>query len=132
MPAPPPARPRPVVPAARPARTLDPASVDVLRQAVTSRNVATRLLAVEALAETDVEAFVVWLEPLLGDPELDVRMAAVAALRRFGSPRARALLASVRDDTDEDLEIRALAAAGVLMTDAEARRPAASTSTTRP
>ena len=101
-------------PAARSRADLDPRSMEVLRLAVASKDYATRLIAIEAIADSGAEVLFPWLEECLGDPEHDVRMAAVDALHRFRSPRATALLASVRDDSSEDLDIRALAASALL------------------
>jgi HEAT repeat protein len=93
---------------------LDPASVAVLKQAIESKDYATRLIAIEAIGDVRAEALLPWLEHALGDPEHDVRMATVEALEKFHSPRAFALLVTVRDDTTEDLDVRALAASSVL------------------
>jgi len=75
---------------------------------------ATRLVAVETLGEAKLDSVVPWLEQALGDPEHDVRMAAVEALDHAHSTRACALLATVRDDTTEELDIRAVAAGALL------------------
>jgi HEAT repeat protein len=89
---------------------LDPASVAVLKQAIESRDYATRLIAIEAIGDAQAQALLPWLEHALGDPEHDVRMATVEALEKLRSARALALLATVRDDTSEELDVRALAA----------------------
>jgi HEAT repeat protein len=102
--------------AGRPAAQIDAASVAVLEQAIDSKDYATRLIAIEAVGDIRADMFLPWLERALGDPEHDVRMATVDALRRVGSPRAFALLKSVREDTTEELDIRALAAAALLTT----------------
>lgn len=94
--------------------SLDAASSAVLRQALASKDYATRLIAVEALGRSKVDAVMPWLEHALGDPEHDVRMTAVEALDRMHSTGALTLLATVRDDTSEDLDIRALAASAFL------------------
>jgi HEAT repeat protein len=100
-------------PSRSPAR-IDAATVDVLKQALESKDYATRLIAIEAIGETRAEMFLPWLERSLGDPEHDVRMATVDALQRFRSTRSLTLLLSVRDDTTEELDIRALAASALL------------------
>jgi HEAT repeat protein len=110
--------------AVRPSRTaLDPASVSVLKEALASKDYATRLIAVEAIGEARADALVSWLEVPLGDPEHDVRMAAVEALDRIHSPAAVALLETVRDDKTEALDVRAAAAAALIFpTDPSDRR----------
>jgi HEAT repeat protein len=110
-PAPPPAR-----ASATAAAGFDPVSLDVLRQALLSRDdFGARYAAVEALGETRSPAVVEWLAQALGDPEHDVRLAAVSALRHIGGPRAAQLLRSVRDDTTEALDVRAVAAGALLV-----------------
>lgn len=102
----------------RPAATTDSsdsaASLDVLKHALASKDYATRLITVQAIGDVRAYDLVAWLEPVLGDPEHDVRVAAIDALRRIGSPRARQLLRSVREDKTEALDIRALAASALL------------------
>jgi len=88
----------------------------VLKEALASKDYATRLVAAEALGEAKLDSAVPWLEHVLGDPEHDVRMAAVEALDRVHSPHARALLVTVRDDMTEELDIRAVAAGALLQT----------------
>lgn len=95
---------------------IDPASTAVLEKALSSKDYATRLIAVEAVGDSRSEALVGWLEHALGDPEHDVRMAAVESLDRVHSSRAVALLVTVRDDNREELDIRAVAAAALLRT----------------
>ncbi len=92
----------------------DTASLAVLKQAIESKDYATRLIAIEAIAGSRADSLMPWLEHALGDPEHDVRMAVVDALERFHTARALSLLVSVRDDTTEDLDIRALAASALL------------------
>jgi hypothetical protein len=113
-PGPEPTKVRPVPAAGRSPGRIDAASVDVLKQAIDSKDYATRLIAIEAIGATRVEMFLPWLERSLGDPEHDVRMATVDALGRFRSTRSLTLLVSVRDDTTEDLDIRALAASALI------------------
>lgn len=109
-PSPPPTTPRPA-----PAASLDPTSLAVLKEALAGRDPITRLIAVEALGDARAPELVDWIGHALGDPEHDVRVAAVDALAPLvGGARARALLISVRDDKTEDLEIRALAASALL------------------
>ena len=96
--------------------SIDPASTAVLEKALSSKDYATRLIAVEAVGDSRAEALVGWLEHALGDPEHDVRMAAVESLDRLHSSRAFALLVTVRDDSSEELDIRAVAAAALLRT----------------
>jgi HEAT repeat protein len=95
---------------------LDPASVAVLERAMASSDYATRLIAIEAIGDGRADALLGWLEHALGDPEHDVRMAAVEALDRIRSPRAMGVLVTVRDDTTEELDIRAVAAGALLRT----------------
>src|SRR5262245_54861059 len=91
----------------RPAATAEShdsaTSLDVLKRALASKDYATRLITVQAIGDVRAYDLVAWLEPVLGDPEHDVRVAAIEALRRMGSPRARHLLRSVRDDKTEVL-----------------------------
>jgi HEAT repeat protein len=89
-------------------------SLEVLREAVMSRDYETRLFAVQALGAVRTIDATRWLEHALGDPEHDVRVAAVESLRHLGSARAAALLRSVRDDKHESLDIRALAVSALL------------------
>jgi HEAT repeat protein len=92
----------------------DARSLAVVREALASRDYATRLFAVEALGQVRGVDVVPALERALGDPEHDVRVAAVQSLRRAGSSRACDALRLVRDDKDESLDIRALAASALL------------------
>ena len=94
----------------------DAASLAVLEQALASKDYATRLIAIEAVADGHADGLIGGLEHALGDPEHDVRMAAIEALDRLHSTRARALLLTVRDDTTEELDIRAVAAGALLRT----------------
>jgi HEAT repeat protein len=87
-----------------------------------SRDYATRLIAVEALGTVDRVDTTPWLAHALGDPEHDVRVAAVQALSHLRFPRAERLLRSVRDDVEEALDIRALAASALLGRPAHAPR----------
>src|SRR6266581_2038332 len=74
-------------PPVRPRSGLDPTSVAVLEKAIGSADYATRLIAIEAVADAHAEPLLGWLEHALGDPEHDVRMAAVEALDRIHSSR---------------------------------------------
>ena len=94
--------------------SLNASSVAVLKAALADKDYATRLIAVEALGHARTDVVVPWLEHALGDPEHDVRMAAVEALISLRTARALGVVVSVRDDTSEDLDIRALAAAALL------------------
>jgi HEAT repeat protein len=117
---PPASRPRPAAPARREARavpaaaSLDPASLAVLDQALASKDFETRLIAIEAIADARAPELLKYLGDALGDPEHDVRVAAIDGLARVPLAAARALLASVRDDATEDLDVRALAAGALL------------------
>jgi len=71
-------------------------------------------MATEALGQVRFADPAPWLEHSLGDPEHDVRIAAVEALRKQATTPALALLVSVRDDDTEALDIRALAASALL------------------
>lgn len=90
------------------------ASLAVLHAALQSADYATRLLAVQAFGEATAIDATPWLGYALGDPEHDVRMAAVDSLARITSPRALELLTTVRDDEHEALDIRALSASALL------------------
>jgi HEAT repeat protein len=68
-------------------------------------------MALQGIAQEHIVAAVSLVEGALGDPEHDVRLAAIEALRALPSTRATALLRSVRDDDTESLDLRALAAA---------------------
>ncbi len=85
----------------------DEASQTVLKEALQSRNYATRLTATESLA--CIPGSLHLLEKRLADPEEDVRAASLVALAYRKEPHARALLHSVRDDDSEDLGLRVLA-----------------------
>jgi len=97
-------------------RTFDAASLAVLKEALASKDYATRLVAVEALGDAKLDSAVPWVEHALGDTEHDVRMAGVEALDRVHSTHVLVLLATVRDDTTEELDIRAVAAGALLRT----------------
>src|SRR5262245_11464536 len=58
----------------------DAASVAVLDQALHSPDYATRLIAIEAAGDARTDALAGRLGHALGDPEHDVRMAAIEAL----------------------------------------------------
>lgn len=92
------------------------ASLAVLKAALASKDYATRLVAIDAIANARAELLIGGLEHALGDPEHDVRMAAVDALDRIHTTRALTLLTTVRDDDAEDLDIRAAAAGALLRT----------------
>lgn len=94
---------------------FDAASVAVLRKAAESTDYGTRMIAIEAVSAIGSDAFVGWLEHALGDPEHDIRLAAVDGLMRLGTARARRVLVTVRDDDAESLDIRALAASALLL-----------------
>src|SRR5262245_29394857 len=79
-------------------------SIHVLRSALVSSDYATRLLAVEALGRVHAFDAGLALERALGDPEHDVRAAAIESLRQLGSPRAWEALRTVRDDNREALD----------------------------
>lgn len=92
------------------------AALEVLRAALHDSDYATRLMAVEALGAVRSIDVTPWLAHALGDPEHDVRVAAIEALRRIGSPAAGHLLRTVVDDDHEQLDLRALAASALLST----------------
>lgn len=93
------------------------ASWKVLRRGLASRDYADRLLTTQLLGE--LRGSEDWLARSLSDPEHDVRVAAVDALKRLGTPRAAQLLRRVRDDNTEKLDIRVLAAAALLQLGAD-------------
>jgi HEAT repeat protein len=93
---------------------VEPETASVLSLALTSTDYATRLLATEALGCMPASVALGSLERQLGDPEEDVRAAAVLALARHDDARADALLRSVRDDGQEQLSVRVLAASSLL------------------
>ncbi len=94
---------------------VDDASVAVLREALASEDWSTRIIAVETIGEIRAAGLVPWIETTLGDPEHDVRMAAVEALGEIPGEVSARLLRSVRDDTTEELDIRAIAASALLV-----------------
>jgi HEAT repeat protein len=94
------------------ARGAPDASWAVLRLGLLSRDYSDRLLTTQVLGELPGSED--WLARALSDPEHDVRVAAVDALKRIGSSRATQLLRVVRDDTTEKLDVRVLAAAALL------------------
>jgi HEAT repeat protein len=111
---PPQARPAPAAPTPAPAPSVDDATFLVLREGVAATDYATRLTATEALGCVPGPDATALLADQLGDPEPDVRAAALLALDRRGSDaRALGLLSSVRDDRTEDLDLRVLAAAAL-------------------
>lgn len=86
-------------------------SLKVLDEALRSTDYTIRLLAVETLGCFPAEAALVRLNNEgLADPIVDVRAASVEALWHHNTPLSRALLTSVRDDEQEDLSVRVLAA----------------------
>src|SRR6266568_6880047 len=58
--------------AASQTRPFDAASLAVLKEALASKDYATRLVAAEALGEAKLDSAVPWLEHVLGDTEHDV------------------------------------------------------------
>src|SRR5262245_44097905 len=64
----------------------DDASLKILQEALGSSDYATRLIALEAIAEARLPEGVEWLAHALGDPEHDVRVTAVDALGEFQWP----------------------------------------------
>ncbi len=89
----------------------------VIERGLLSRDYADRLLTTQVLGE--LRGSEDWLARSLSDPEHDVRVAAVDAHNRLGSPRAAQLLRRVRDDNTEKLDIRVLAAAAVVQLGAD-------------
>jgi HEAT repeat protein len=96
---------------ARSGARLDP-SWKVLQLGLASRDYSDRLLTTQVLGE--LRGTEDWIARSLSDPEHDVRVAAVDALKHVGSSRAAQLLRRVRDDASEKLDIRVLAAAALL------------------
>jgi HEAT repeat protein len=96
------------------APTKESPSWTVLRKALLSRDYSVRIIVTQGLGDVRGVDVTPWLEHALGDPEHDIRVAAVDALRRIGSPRAVPLLKTVRDDTSEALDVRALAAIALI------------------
>jgi HEAT repeat protein len=93
------------------------ASWPVIEAGLADGDYATRLTAVEALGAVCGERAIERIAARLGDPEPDVRVAAIRALDGRREARAIALLRSVRDDEEEQLGLRALAAAALLTPD---------------
>jgi HEAT repeat protein len=91
----------------------------VLERALASSEDATGLIAIEAIGDERADGLLGWLEHPLGDPEHDVRMAAVEALDKMHSPRSMGFLVTVRDDTTEELDVRAVVAGALLRTTSE-------------
>lgn len=89
-------------------------TVAVLREGLAAGDYAVRLAATEALGEVPDEVALRLLAGQLGDPEEDVRAAAVLALRGRAGSAARKLLEAVRDDKNEVLAVRVLAASALL------------------
>jgi HEAT repeat protein len=89
----------------------------LLQQGLASRDYSDRLLTTQLLGE--LRGSEEWLARSLSDPEHDVRVAAVDALKKLGTPRAAQLLRRVRDDNTETLDIRILAAAALLQLGAD-------------
>ena len=93
------------------------ASWRVLESGLRSRDYGDRLLTTQVLGE--LRGSEDWIARSLSDPEHDVRIAAVDALKHLGTPRAAQLLRRVRDDNTEKLDIRVLAAAALLQLGAD-------------
>lgn len=89
----------------------------ILERGLRSRDYADRLLTTQVLGE--LRGSEDWVARSLSDPEHDVRVTAVDALKRLASPRAAQLLRRVRDDSTEKLDIRVLAAAALLQLGAD-------------
>ena len=94
--------------------SVEGASWSVLMQGLGANDFATRLFATEALGCIHTAAAVAKLSHQLGDPEEDVRIAAVAALHRQLGAAARRELETVRDDEQESLVVRVLAASALV------------------
>ena len=93
---------------------VDAPTIAVLRAGLSSPDYATRLVATDALGCAPAAVALGALERQLGDPEADVRAAAILSLHKQNDRTARALLRSVRDDDQEELSLRVLAAAALI------------------
>ena len=85
----------------------------VLGDGLASEDWMTRLTATAALGCISGAEALSWLEHRLADVEEDVRATAIDSLAQREEPRALALLASVQNDTKEELSLRVLAAAAL-------------------
>jgi HEAT repeat protein len=96
---------------------VEPETLAVVRTGLASADYATRLVATDALGCAPATVAIQALERQLADPEEDVRAAAIAALHRQtpqADRMAQQLLRSVRDDDQEKLSLRVLAAAALI------------------
>lgn len=89
-------------------------SVALLRRGLDARRYDLRLFATEALRNLPTREATALLAAQLGDPEADIRIAAVIGLGGLRGRRACQLLRSVRDDEAEDLAVRILATTHLL------------------
>jgi hypothetical protein len=113
-------------PARSPARrphAIDAASIAVIHEAARSEAFEARLIALEIIGEKRLTTLVPDVAYALGDPDHDVRLAAVRALVTLADREGLALLGSVRDDKKESLDIRALAASALVNPRAEQGGP---------
>jgi HEAT repeat protein len=102
---------------------VDTASIAVIHEAARSDAFEARLTALEIIGERRLTTLVPDVAFALGDPDHDVRLAAVRALVALEDRDALALLGSVRDDEKESLDIRALAASALVNPRAEQGGP---------
>jgi len=95
-------------------RIDDGANRPILETALQSKDYSVRLVATEALACSFPSWSLPLLEKQLGDPEEDVRAAALVSFAYRTETRAGALLRTVRDDVTEGWALRALAVHSLL------------------
>ena len=98
----------------RVATALAPETKAVLVQALVDKDWLVRLTATLTLSRFPRNEALRHLEQRLGDPEPEIRAAAIEQLGVVASPRAVALLRSVQNDESEELSIRTLAAAAMI------------------
>lgn len=104
----------PIAPPVASGDSVDSRTWSVVVEGLEADDYATRLFATEALACVHTSAAIAKLARQLGDPEEDVRIAAVAALHRQPGDEARRQLETVRDDEQESLVVRVLAASALV------------------
>ena len=90
------------------------ATLSVLKAGLDDKDYGTRLVATEALGCVSAPEALGWLERQLGDPEEDVRAAAILSLAQRRTQTAQRLLRSVQNDEKEQLALRVLAAAALV------------------
>lgn len=106
-------RPPPTTTSSPTAVAPSPETMAVLGAGLSSEDWMTRSLATSVLGCIPGSQSLLWLEQRLADVEEDVRAEAITGLAHRANLRARALLVSVQNDTEEQLSLRVLAASAL-------------------